>query len=131
MNVFLGSLKGFLVVRPVPMPLKSNWPSGLQFGPLFLENVLRSQFYSSLVEVYSWFWGRVISFYKMVGVTSSAAVFVAYQSGESRVGPSSNPYLVLPDEKHDRTFGIKCCRTKSTTGLLELSVAGRKARLNF
>ncbi|GES77944.1 pogo transposable element with KRAB domain [Rhizophagus clarus] len=26
--------------------------------------------------------------------------------------------------EHDRTFGIKYCRTKSTTGLLELSVAG-------
>ncbi|GBC10426.1 hypothetical protein RclHR1_09610013 [Rhizophagus clarus] len=38
---------------------------------------------------------------------------------------------VLPDERHDRTFGIKCCRTKSTTGLLELSVAGRKARPDF
>ncbi|GES75865.1 hypothetical protein GLOIN_2v1884393 [Rhizophagus clarus] len=32
---------------------------------------------------------------------------------------------------HDRTFGIKCCRTKGTTGLLELSVAGRKARPDF
>ncbi|GES77173.1 hypothetical protein GLOIN_2v1485153 [Rhizophagus clarus] len=27
---------------------------------------------------------------------------------------------VLSDEKHDRTIGIKCCRTKSMTGLLEL-----------
>ncbi|GES76542.1 hypothetical protein RCL_jg1131.t1 [Rhizophagus clarus] len=27
---------------------------------------------------------------------------------------------VLPDEKHDQTIGIKCCQTKSTTGLLEL-----------
>ncbi|GET00764.1 hypothetical protein RCL_jg17197.t1 [Rhizophagus clarus] len=27
---------------------------------------------------------------------------------------------VLPDEKRDRTIGIKCCRTKSMTGLLEL-----------
>ncbi|GES83092.1 hypothetical protein GLOIN_2v1884393 [Rhizophagus clarus] len=34
---------------------------------------------------------------------------------------------MLPDERHDRTFRIKCCQTKSTTGLLELSVAGRKA----
>ncbi|GES96010.1 hypothetical protein GLOIN_2v1884393 [Rhizophagus clarus] len=33
---------------------------------------------------------------------------------------------VLPDEKHDWTIGIKYCQTKSTTGLLELSVAGRK-----
>ncbi|GBB88274.1 hypothetical protein RclHR1_14810004 [Rhizophagus clarus] len=57
---------------------------------------------------------------------------------------------VLPDEKHDQTFGIKCyqtknmtellelsvarrkcCWTKSMTGLLELSVARRKARLDF
>ncbi|GBB95058.1 hypothetical protein RclHR1_02470002 [Rhizophagus clarus] len=27
---------------------------------------------------------------------------------------------MLPDEKHDRTIGIKCCQTKSMTGLLEL-----------
>ncbi|GBB84647.1 hypothetical protein RclHR1_11210001 [Rhizophagus clarus] len=27
---------------------------------------------------------------------------------------------MLPDEMHDWTFGIKCCRTKSTTRLLEL-----------
>ncbi|GBC09023.1 hypothetical protein RclHR1_08550009 [Rhizophagus clarus] len=57
---------------------------------------------------------------------------------------------VLPDEKHDQTFGIKCCQTKmlldkkhnqtfgikycwmkSTTRLLELSVARRKAQLDF
>ncbi|GBC07243.1 hypothetical protein RclHR1_07330001 [Rhizophagus clarus] len=31
---------------------------------------------------------------------------------------------VLPDEKHNRTFGIKCYQTKNTTGLLELNVAG-------
>ncbi|GBC00202.1 hypothetical protein RclHR1_37830002 [Rhizophagus clarus] len=34
---------------------------------------------------------------------------------------------MLLDERHDRTFGIKCCRTKCMTGLLELSIAGRKA----
>ncbi|GBC06422.1 hypothetical protein RclHR1_06820001 [Rhizophagus clarus] len=28
--------------------------------------------------------------------------------------------VVLPDEKHDRTIGIKCCQTKSMTGFLEL-----------
>ncbi|GES87870.1 hypothetical protein GLOIN_2v1884393 [Rhizophagus clarus] len=28
--------------------------------------------------------------------------------------------MMLPDEKRDRTFGIKCCRTKNMTGLLEL-----------
>ncbi|GBB87279.1 hypothetical protein RclHR1_13710001 [Rhizophagus clarus] len=33
---------------------------------------------------------------------------------------------VLPDERHDRTFGIKCCQTKGMTGLLELSVAKQK-----
>ncbi|GBB96793.1 hypothetical protein RclHR1_28360001 [Rhizophagus clarus] len=38
---------------------------------------------------------------------------------------------VLPDERYDRTFGIKGCQTKSTTGLLELSVARRKARPDF
>ncbi|GBC08305.1 hypothetical protein RclHR1_08000002 [Rhizophagus clarus] len=32
---------------------------------------------------------------------------------------------------HDQTFGIKCCQTKSTTGLLELSVARRNARPDF
>ncbi|GBC07787.1 hypothetical protein RclHR1_07690021 [Rhizophagus clarus] len=30
---------------------------------------------------------------------------------------------VLPDKMHDRTFGIKCCQMKSMTELLELSVA--------
>ncbi|GBB93365.1 hypothetical protein RclHR1_21570002 [Rhizophagus clarus] len=30
---------------------------------------------------------------------------------------------ILPDEKYDWTFGIKCYQMKSTTGLLELSVA--------
>ncbi|GET63019.1 hypothetical protein GLOIN_2v1884393 [Rhizophagus irregularis DAOM 181602=DAOM 197198] len=29
-------------------------------------------------------------------------------------------WRVLPDEKHDRTIEIKCCQMKSTTGLLEL-----------
>ncbi|GES73345.1 ribonuclease H-like domain-containing protein [Rhizophagus clarus] len=38
---------------------------------------------------------------------------------------------VLPEEKHDRTFGIKCCQMKSTTGLLELSVARQKIRPDF
>ncbi|GBB94829.1 hypothetical protein RclHR1_02420016 [Rhizophagus clarus] len=38
---------------------------------------------------------------------------------------------VLPDEKHNQTFGIKCYQTKSMTGLLELSVARRKARPDF
>ncbi|GBB83288.1 hypothetical protein RclHR1_10010001, partial [Rhizophagus clarus] len=27
---------------------------------------------------------------------------------------------MLPDERHDRTFGIKCYRMKGTIGLLEL-----------
>ncbi|GBC00898.1 hypothetical protein RclHR1_00400012 [Rhizophagus clarus] len=27
---------------------------------------------------------------------------------------------LLPDEKHDRTFGIKCCQTKGMTELLKL-----------
>ncbi|GBB93110.1 hypothetical protein RclHR1_02110009 [Rhizophagus clarus] len=30
---------------------------------------------------------------------------------------------VLPDEKYDWIFRIKCCLMKSTTGLLELSIA--------
>ncbi|GES83347.1 uncharacterized protein LOC103336081 [Rhizophagus clarus] len=34
--------------------------------------------------------------------------------------------LVLPDEKHDRTIGIKCCQMKSMTGLLELSLPDEK-----
>ncbi|GBB93398.1 hypothetical protein RclHR1_21600001, partial [Rhizophagus clarus] len=34
---------------------------------------------------------------------------------------------VLLDERHDQTFGIKCCQMKGTTRLLELSIAGRKA----
>ncbi|GBB86003.1 hypothetical protein RclHR1_12440006 [Rhizophagus clarus] len=31
---------------------------------------------------------------------------------------------ILSDEKHDQTFGIKCCRMKSMTRLLELSMTG-------
>ncbi|GBB89526.1 hypothetical protein RclHR1_16220001, partial [Rhizophagus clarus] len=38
---------------------------------------------------------------------------------------------VLLDKKHDRTFGIKCCQTKSTTGLLELSVASASCEHSF
>ncbi|GBC03777.1 hypothetical protein RclHR1_05310004 [Rhizophagus clarus] len=40
---------------------------------------------------------------------------------------NENDENVLPDEKHDQTFGIKCCRMKGMTRLLKLSVAGRKA----
>ncbi|GBC03381.1 hypothetical protein RclHR1_00510012 [Rhizophagus clarus] len=36
---------------------------------------------------------------------------------------------MLPDEKHDQTIGIKCCQTKNTTELLELSVARKDDRL--
>ncbi|GBC07057.1 hypothetical protein RclHR1_07210006 [Rhizophagus clarus] len=33
---------------------------------------------------------------------------------------------LLPDEKHDQTFGIKFRRTKSMTGLLELMLPDEK-----
>ncbi|GBB94244.1 hypothetical protein RclHR1_23190005 [Rhizophagus clarus] len=33
---------------------------------------------------------------------------------------------MLPDERHDQTFGIKCCQTKGMTRLLELSIIRRK-----
>ncbi|GES77708.1 hypothetical protein GLOIN_2v1884393 [Rhizophagus clarus] len=38
---------------------------------------------------------------------------------------------MLPDEKHNQTFGIKCCQTKGMTGLLKLSIARRKDDQTF
>ncbi|GBB92800.1 hypothetical protein RclHR1_02060003 [Rhizophagus clarus] len=35
---------------------------------------------------------------------------------------------VLPDEKHDRTFGIKCCQTKGTFGIKHDQTFGIKVR---